>query len=76
MAGNPRFLSEDDVQELTDYKMHMKQANVLRKHGIFFITRRDGSLKVMWAHVEAAGNNNPPAKEHFDDEEGFNWEAA
>ena len=70
MADSTRFLTEADIEEMTRFKNYKKQAEVLRKHGIFFITRRDGSLCLTWHHV-----NNPVINRDDYEEDNFDWEA-
>ena len=48
------IISDNDLQELTGYSTPSKQCDVLRAHGVFFITRRDGRPRTTWEHF-----NNP-----------------
>ena len=68
---NKNFLSNEDLVELTGYKYPSKQAEILRAHRMFFITRRDGTLRLTWHHVENAGLNNKP----YNDNDEPDWSA-
>lgn len=48
------LLSDIDIAELTRAKQGAKQAEILRAHGIKYITRLDGSLTTTWEAVNAA----------------------
>ena len=45
------LLTEEDMQELTGYKMASKQAASLRDHDIPFVTRADGRIRTTWYNV-------------------------
>lgn len=45
-------LSEDELVELTHYKLAKKQAQALALMGFIFKLRPDGSVAVLRAHVE------------------------
>jgi hypothetical protein len=47
----PQLLTPDDLQELTGAVHAAQQANVLDRHGIFYIRRRDGKIRTTWHHV-------------------------
>jgi hypothetical protein len=40
------LLSKKEIEDLTGYQRADKQAEVLYKHNIFYVLRRDGSLAV------------------------------
>jgi hypothetical protein len=64
---NPDLLSQEDLVDLTGYQLPRKQAEVLARHKINYIQRRDGKLRVTWTQVNAQG-----AKQSANDESGFN----
>lgn len=47
------FLSFDDLSALTGKKLHSAQRRVLNYMGIPHRVRPDGSLVVLWSHVDA-----------------------
>ncbi|MFQ3199195.1 MAG: hypothetical protein ACI8R9_001808 [Paraglaciecola sp.] len=47
---NINFLTETDLVDLTGYKLSRKQAEVLSRHKINYVERRDGKLRVTWDH--------------------------
>jgi hypothetical protein len=47
------FLTKDELQELTHYKMPHRQKHALMVMGIQYKERPDGSLAVLRAHAEA-----------------------
>lgn len=51
------WISGERMQELTGTKMAAKQAEVLRKHGIFYIHRLDNTILTTEYHI-----NNPKVK--------------
>ncbi|MEI8647442.1 DUF4224 domain-containing protein [Paraglaciecola sp. Hal342] len=63
---NANFLTDDDLFELTGYKLSRKQAEVLSRHKINYVERRDGKLRVTWDQV------NQPGAKPANDESGFN----
>ncbi|MEQ9721258.1 DUF4224 domain-containing protein [Yersinia alsatica] len=50
MKSEHDFITQDDMIELTGYRIPSKQCEILRKAGIFFITRRDGRPQTTWGH--------------------------
>jgi ribosomal protein L36 len=64
---NPNFLTPEDLYELTDYKIPSKQAEVLSRHKINYVIRRDGKVRVTWTQV-----NNPGGQQPANDDSGFN----
>jgi hypothetical protein len=63
---NPNFLTDDDLFELTGYKIPSKQAEILCRHNINYVERRDGKLRVTWTQV------NKPGDKPANDDSGFN----
>jgi hypothetical protein len=63
---NINFLTETDLEDLTGYKLSRKQAEVLSRHKINYVERRDGKLRVTWDQV------NQPGARPANDESGFN----
>lgn len=57
------LLTEDDMQELTGYKLPGKQAALLREHDISFVTRPDGRIRTTWYNV-----NHPLSSRACEDE--------
>jgi hypothetical protein len=57
------LLTEENKQELTDYKMASKQAASLRDHDIPFVTRPDGRIRTTWYNV-----NHPLSRRINEDE--------
>lgn len=49
---NKRFLTDDDLEELTGSPQTATQKKVLSKNNIYFVERNDGKLRVCWYHVE------------------------
>jgi hypothetical protein len=64
---NPDLLTAADLFDLTGYKLPSKQAEVLSRHKINYIERRDGKLRVTWTQVNSPGN-----RQSANDESGFN----
>lgn len=64
---HPDLLTEADLIEITGYKLPRKQAEVLARHKINYIERRDGKLRVTWTQVNTPGN-----PQSANDESGFN----
>ena len=63
------LLTEEDMQELTGYKLPSKQADCLRDHDIAFVTRADGRIRATWYNV------NHPLSSRLSDDEAPNFEA-
>lgn len=63
------FLTDQDLEELTGYIQPNKQARSLREHGISYVLRRDGKIRVTWDSV------SHPSKKSADLTEEPNWEA-
>lgn len=59
-----KLLSKEDLVELTGAKQPGKQRQVLELHGIYFITKIDGTITTTWDHV-----NNPIGQSAQNDEE-------
>ena len=49
----PALLTEPEMVQLTGARRSHKQAEVLRRHGIRFIERRDGAIATTWEAVNA-----------------------
>lgn len=47
------FLSQQEIQDLTGYKVQKKQIQWLRENGIKFLVGCDGKPRVMESHLEA-----------------------
>lgn len=62
------LLTDEEVAELTKAKRHKEQKVVLRKAGIFFVERLDGSPGVCWYHVH---NPNDSIRLENNDEPNF-----
>ncbi|MBI4695511.1 MAG: DUF4224 domain-containing protein [Gammaproteobacteria bacterium] len=43
-----RFLTDVELHEATGAVQPAKQAEILARHGIFFIRRLDGAVRVTW----------------------------
>ncbi len=48
---NQRFLTPEDVYQLTGYRRPSLQCKALKESGIFFIPRKDGRPGITWDHV-------------------------
>lgn len=46
-----KFLNEEELKKLTGTKQSARQKAVLEKHGIYYITRIDGSVITTWHYV-------------------------
>ncbi|HGF0769528.1 TPA: DUF4224 domain-containing protein [Kluyvera georgiana] len=46
-----RFLTDEELAEATGSPKKSLQKEVLILNGIFFIERRDGSVKTTWYHI-------------------------
>jgi hypothetical protein len=64
---NPDLLTQEDLFDLTGYKLSRKQGEVLARHKINYVERRDGKLSVTWTSVNRPGN-----QQSANDESGFN----
>ncbi|EBL6882819.1 DUF4224 domain-containing protein [Salmonella enterica] len=52
MSGQiQRFLTPDDLYQLTGYRRPSLQCKALRDNGVFFIQRKDGRPGTTWDHV-------------------------
>ncbi|EGB8767685.1 DUF4224 domain-containing protein [Salmonella enterica] len=49
-----RFLTEEELEDATGASQKSLQKEVLTLNGIYFIERRDGSIRTTWYHI------NPP----------------
>jgi hypothetical protein len=63
---NPNFLTQEDLEDLTGYKLPSKQAVILAQHKINYVERKDGKLRVTWDQVNKQGASAA------NDESGFN----
>jgi hypothetical protein len=64
---NTNFLTQEDLEDLTGYKLPSKQAVILAQHKINYVERKDGKLRVTWDQVNKQG-----ASAAANDESGFN----
>ena len=46
-----RLLNDDEIEEITGYSQPSMQCDALRKHGVFFIQRKDGRPRCTWYHI-------------------------
>lgn len=46
-----RFLTPDDLYQLTGYRRPSLQYKALKDNGVFFIPRKDGRPGTTWEHV-------------------------
>ena len=46
-----RFLTPDDLYQLTGYRRPSLQCKALKESGVFFIPRKDGRPGTTWEHV-------------------------
>ena len=51
ICGCRGFLTSLELEELTGARLASKQAEVLRRHGIYFVERLDGKIRTTWHHV-------------------------
>ncbi|MGG5835407.1 DUF4224 domain-containing protein [Huaxiibacter chinensis] len=57
-----RFLTDEELTEATGSPQKSLQKEVLSTNGIYFIERRDGSIKTTWYHINHPVNRLlPPA---------------
>lgn len=63
---NANFLSDDDLFDLTGYRLPAKQAESLAENKVHFFQRKDGKIRVTWEQV------NHPGKKAANDDAGFN----
>ncbi|WP_309228086.1 MULTISPECIES: DUF4224 domain-containing protein [Kosakonia] len=53
MSDNSRrFLTPDDLYQLTGYRRPSLQCKALKESGVFFIPRKDGRPGTTWSHVD------------------------
>ena len=64
------LLTTEELEKLTGAKQSVKQAFILRSHGIFFIERLDGTITTTWYHV-----NHPVSRTNSVFDESPNFEA-
>jgi hypothetical protein len=57
---NDKILSQEDLVQITGYKVPSKQIQVLRRHGVEPIRRPDNTLCVLWSWIEKV-NSKPEA---------------
>ena len=55
---NDKILSQDDLVEITGYKIPSKQMEVLKRHNIKYIHRPDNTLCVLWKWLEDINTGN------------------
>lgn len=55
MSDMNHMLSEEELQELTGTQQPARQAGVLDNHGIFYVRRLDGRIRVTWYSVNHPG---------------------
>lgn len=62
MAINDKndLLTPQELEDITGMAQPSRQAEVLRKNGIYFITRADGKIRTTWFHVHHAGTQTKP----------------
>jgi hypothetical protein len=60
---NDKILSQDDLIEITGYRIPSKQMEVLKRHGITYIHRPDNTLCVLWKWVEDINASNKKREE-------------
>jgi hypothetical protein len=46
-----RFLTPDDLYQLTDYRRPSLHCCALKESGVFFVPRKDGRPGATWDHV-------------------------
>ena len=64
-----KFLNDEDMLELTGYKLAQKQSECLRQNGVSHFIRGDGKVRVTWEQV-----NHPYTRQSANDDDGFNME--
>lgn len=52
MSEQQRFLTPDDLYQLTGFRRPSRQCKALKDSGIFYVPRRDGRPGTTWEHVE------------------------
>lgn len=62
------LLTIEELEKLTGAKQSAKQASILRRHGIFFVERLDGTIITTWYHVNHPNNQE---KSTFDESPNF-----
>ena len=55
-----RFLTDDELADATGAVQKNLQAEILTQNGIFYIVRRDGSIRTTWYHI-----NHPTHLSHI-----------
>lgn len=50
------FLTDAELSDLTGYIQSSRQARVLEQHGIRFVMRPDGKIRVTWEQVNYPGD--------------------
>jgi hypothetical protein len=69
MSGqSQRFLTPDDLYQLTGYRRPSLQCRALKESGVFFVPRKDGRPGTTWDHVTNPAGlklvvNNPEEEE-------------
>lgn len=64
------LLTTEELEKVTGAKQPAKQVLILRRHGIFFIERLDGTITATWYHV-----NHPFSRANSVFDESPNFEA-
>lgn len=59
MSASNRILSQADLKTLTGAARHARQKHILKRNGIRYIERADGSPAVTWEAVNAALTSKP-----------------
>jgi hypothetical protein len=63
------FITNDELVELTGYKLAQKQKQILDRHGIRYVIRRDGHVRIARAWLTEFQKIPTP------ENDGFNLEA-
>lgn len=60
------FLSAADLHDLTGYQQPKRQARVLDAHGIRYVLRADGQIRVTWEQVNQPGERGQRQRPNFE----------
>ncbi len=69
-----RFLTDEELAEATGSPQKSLQKEVLELNGIYFIERRDGSIKTTWYHINHPIHRLAPPV-GFPPSKGMNFDA-
>jgi hypothetical protein len=60
------LLTDADLHDLTGYHQPKRQARVLDEHGIRYVLRADGKIRVTWEQVNQPGERGKRQRPNFE----------